>query len=286
MTINNNKSAIVGLTLLILMQPVRVDALINLNKISFIQAMEPNEQFIPSKSLSDDRWKFIYDLYNTYVMSDQFRTEEPRIPKIFHHIWVGSPFPEKYKQLRQTWIDKHPDWEFILWTDEKIEAFGLQNKKIYDVNPNFGSKADIARYEILYRMGGVYLDTDFECLHPLDELNHRLNFYTAIGFEKDVELYNGLIASVPGHPILRECIDNIKPLPAKPDSVHIFNTTGPYYFTRCFFKIVYLCENEPLAVLPTSFFYPWPHFLRNDPNPRRWIRNDSFALHYWHVSWL
>lgn len=32
------------------------------------------------------------------------------------------------------------------------------------------------RLEALYRLGGVYLDTDFECVRPLDDLIARVDF--------------------------------------------------------------------------------------------------------------
>ena len=68
-------------------------------------------------------------------------------------------FPEKHKAFRETWMQNHPGWEFRLWTDADIEAFGLTNKRLYDETPNYGAKSDIARYEILYRIGGLYVDT-------------------------------------------------------------------------------------------------------------------------------
>ena len=40
-------------------------------------------------------------------------------------------------------------------------AFALEQKIL-------GEKSDIFRYEILYRFGGVYVDTDFECIKPFE----------------------------------------------------------------------------------------------------------------------
>ena len=35
---------------------------------------------------------------------------------------------------------------------------------------NLAERADVLRYEILRRHGGVYVDVDVECLRPLDDL--------------------------------------------------------------------------------------------------------------------
>ena len=44
---------------------------------------------------------------------------KPRIPKIIHQMWIGPH--EMPKDMIQTWIDKNPDWEHILWTEEEIK---------------------------------------------------------------------------------------------------------------------------------------------------------------------
>ncbi len=44
-----------------------------------------------------------------------------------------------------------------------VQLLYLQKHGAYDQADNYGFKSDIARYEILYRFGGVYVDTDYEC---------------------------------------------------------------------------------------------------------------------------
>lgn len=31
------------------------------------------------------------------------------IPRVFHHIWLGSPLPERFQALRATWLRHHPE---------------------------------------------------------------------------------------------------------------------------------------------------------------------------------
>ena len=81
---------------------------------------------------------------------------------------------------------------------------------MYYSEKNIGARADILRMEILYREGGLYIDTDFECLQPeiFDIFNRCYDFYSGIT-PLDGQAYliaNGLIASIPGHPILRAYI--------------------------------------------------------------------------------
>jgi mannosyltransferase OCH1-like enzyme len=50
-------------------------------------------------------------------------------------------------------------------TDVKLMI--LKNQKAYSLAKNWGMKSDILRYEILQKFGGVYIDTDYECLQNI-----------------------------------------------------------------------------------------------------------------------
>ena len=91
------------------------------------------------------------------------------IPKIIHQIWIGpKPRPVKFMN---TFRDKHPDFEYILWTEEEMvkRGFRLENQVAYDRMTEWCGKADILRWELLYRYGGIYQDADSVCLEPFDE---------------------------------------------------------------------------------------------------------------------
>ncbi|HVX01078.1 MAG TPA: glycosyltransferase, partial [Candidatus Babeliaceae bacterium] len=211
-----------------------------------------------------------------------------RIPKIIHHIWIGSPFPEKYKKFRESWMRLHPDWEFKLWTDAEIQALGLEKKAEYDASSNYGEKSDIARYEILYRFGGLYIDTDFECLQPFDVFHHCFDFYTSFVWDNQIVLQNGLIGSIPGHPILRRCIDRVQRKQNDRDTfAEILVRTGPVMFMQVFFELANHSNYIDVA-LPSNYVYPWPYQFRHLNSPQEvaaWLKPESFAVHYWHVSW-
>jgi mannosyltransferase OCH1-like enzyme len=125
------------------------------------------------------------------------------IPKIIHRIWVGGPMPDHYRQYGEAWEKLHPGWSFRLWTDEDFQNGWLQNQDLFDKAEQYVPKdavgqfrSDVARYEILYRFGGVYVDCDVEPLKPFDGLLEAEAF---AGWEK-TSLYvgNTVIGSVPG----------------------------------------------------------------------------------------
>jgi len=136
------------------------------------------------------------------------------IPKIIHQIWLGSPFPEEFKGLQQSWIEHHQGrgWMYKLWTDNDVAQLHLHNQELYDATDNYGVKSDILRYELLFNYGGIYADVDCECLRSFDELHYTYDFYTGLQplDALFVQIGTALIASRPGHPILKYCIETIK----------------------------------------------------------------------------
>lgn len=233
-------------------------------------------------------WAVIKHNYDAYISRGK-HSENPKIPKIIHQIWLGSPFPEKYLAFQRSWIKHHPDWEYRLWTDKSLNHFELHNQSLFDSAVNWGEKSDILRYEILYQFGGVYVDTDFECLKSLEPFHHLVDFYTGL-FNLDRKwlfprLGNGIIGACPGHPILKACIENLSGEGERSDCDRIQERTGPVFFTQMF--LMHLHEGGfKNAALPFPYFYPLPAEQREIDDHRAYIYPETFALHHWEASWV
>lgn len=226
-------------------------------------------------------WQMAKILYeNNYINGDNKITQ---IPKKIHQIWLGGILPDKFKRFTNSWWRHHPKWEYKLWTDKDVDGFGLKNKDLFYKAKNMGQRSDIFRYEILHRYGGIYIDTDFECLKPFDDLLY-LDFFTGISYDTKMVLYIGLIATTPGNPIINRCADSLTFYDG--NMAHeIMNITGPYYFTRCFFNSVNK-HTKGVVAFPMDFFYPLPNYLRNAKNPYNYVKDFSYAIHHWAVTWI
>ncbi len=202
-----------------------------------------------------------------------------RIPKIIHQIWIGSEFPEKYKKFQKSWLDNHSNWQYRLWTDKDIESFKMKNKELFDKAENYGEKADIWRYEILERFGGLYVDTDFECFKPFDVLHHLYDFYAGIEpmEVKYAGISNALIGSKAHHPILQKCIEKLPHSFKKYPHTQV--KTGPLFLTRVFLQYA---ETIPRIIgFPQTFFYPCCSKFDKPGIP-----DEAFAMHYYAGSWM
>jgi mannosyltransferase OCH1-like enzyme len=99
-----------------------------------------------------------------------------KIPKIIHQIWSGidESLPEHFKILGETWKEHHPAWKYEFWDNDRMNIFVRENYPNYwDAYNRFlynVQRWDAIRYLILDRIGGMYVDFDYESLEPLDML--------------------------------------------------------------------------------------------------------------------
>ena len=169
-----------------------------------------------------------------------------RIPRVLHRIWLGpEPMPEAERGFGETWARHHPGWEHRLWCDADLPELGIPAEIIARAESPV-ELADIARFLIIARHGGVYVDTDFECLRPLDPLLKGVDAFAA--FQRPGEVATGLLGATAGHPAFRRAAELVTetfgraPLPA---------STGPPFFTHL------LWDFPEVTLFPPELFYPY-----------------------------
>lgn len=255
-----------------------------MNKPEFWASMTA-AQTIPDQERTLAWWDVLVAAYQ------KWRPEESisrRVPRIVHQIWLGSPLPKLYARWGESWRRQNPGWDYRLWTEKEIADFGLRNQRSYDLSPNFGVKSDLARYEILERFGGVYADTDFECLVSFERLASSTDFFTGLMYGTNPVIANGLIGSRPGHPILKTLVRDLSEPFLGTDGMAILEYCGPGKFTRECISHLQGHPTDSMVVLPTTFFYAFPNRdieMKDLKAARNWARPESLALHYWEVSW-
>jgi mannosyltransferase OCH1-like enzyme len=185
------------------------------------------------------------------------------IPRIFHQIWVGpDPFPEAYARYQETWLDRHSGWELRFWTEENLPG-GLRRPEAAERLRAPAERANILRLELLWRFGGVYVDTDFQCLRSIEPLIEDANFF--ISLAKPGRVNNALMGSVAAHPILDQALDRIRP---REFFGHDKNATGTRFLDT-------LLERTGVTLIAPEHFYP------QTPEARR----AAYAVHDMARSW-
>jgi hypothetical protein len=205
----------------------------------------------------------------------------PAIPKVFHQIWIGpDPLPAEFKRYGQTWLDHHPGWELRLHTEATLKT-GYPS--IIEQCREYRHAANIYRYELMLETGGVYIDTDFECLRNIEELldaafvtaPQRDNVYAPDAIN------NAFFACTPDNPIMRRLVEAI------PVTWEIVRQAtlgfgrshfGPALFTH---HVMRGSACGEAVLLDRKLFYPYgPDELarRDEAFP------DAYAVHHWASS--
>lgn len=225
------------------------------------------------------------NLYEKNNPSAVMPQQQLKIPRVFHFIWLGSALPEIAQRFIATWAEFNPTWEIRVWTDKEAAQLTLYNQKYYDQTDNYGVKSDLLKWELIYRFGGVYVDIDYECLQSFDELglHYRYDFYTGIQplDTQFVQLGAALFGAVPGHPILKHCIETIKDDWEKKGAPQ---RTGPVHFTKSFFAVAGRDGRCDIA-FPPRYLYPLG-CQQTEHLRAQWAEHGAFAVHHWAKSWM
>lgn len=258
--------------------------IMSLKKVAFKESCRHDYLFDESIYDSNRNWKRLEELYNKNI--DAERISAGRIPKIIHQIWLGSPFPDGYRHWQKSWLKFNPGWDYMLWTDKEAESFDFKSKEIYQKTPNLGAKSDILRYFILQKFGGLYIDTDFECLTTFQEFHERFDFFTGLIYAKEPFMGNGIIGCKPQHPIINTLCDTISQ-PHQELTSGVMQFSGPGKFTATVFEKAFDPDLINI-VFPVTYFYTFPSNKIHITSPRKkrkYYKAESVAVHHWEVSW-
>lgn len=120
----------------------------------------------------------------------EFTKGTQKIPKKIHYCWFGgNQIPDRLQKCIDSWKKYCPDYEIIRWDETNYDITKNRYMKEAYENKKWGFVSDYARLDVVYREGGIYLDTDVELLRPLDELLNDSVFFCA---DSDLMIASGL----------------------------------------------------------------------------------------------
>lgn len=168
-------------------------------------------------------WVFMEEEKN--LLQDTEDSGTPIIPKKIHYCWFGGrELPEEYRRYIETWKKYCPDYEIIKWDESNYDCHKvLYTRQAYEAE-KWAFVSDYARLDIIYKYGGIYLDTDVEVIRSLDDLLGNRMF---CGFEQGNCINTGLGFGA---------VEGFSPLGALRDRYYersFFKTDGSLNLTPC-----------------------------------------------------
>lgn len=143
----------------------------------------------------ETKWKEDADLFHPKSMR---LTGRPMIPKKIHYCWFGkNDIPSQCRLWMDSWKRFCPDYEIVRWDESNYDVTkNKYMKKAYECGV-WAYASDYARLDILFREGGIFLDTDVELVRSLDDLLYQPAF---AGIEASGNINAGLgLGAVAGH---------------------------------------------------------------------------------------
>lgn len=202
---------------------------------------------------------------NTYLINQNGR--------IIHQVWFDTITNKKqakkdFKSLklyRDSWTIKNPTWARMIWNVKNsrmlIKTFFPEHLELYDSYKYEIQRCDTIRYFFLYLYGGFYVDMDYYCNKPLDDV--RKHFDKDIYFVQSSNMggnyiSNSLMFSTPKHVYWKKIFINLE---KSANTVWYYSkhlcvmySTGPAFLNRMYIKY-----NDIFKVytLPYKLFNPY-----------------------------
>ncbi|WP_349400303.1 glycosyltransferase family 32 protein [Clostridium perfringens] len=205
---------------------------------------------------------------------------EKNIPKIIHYCWFGEKEKSKLiKKCIESWKKELVEYEFFEWNETNYDV----NKCIFTQQAYKQKKwaflSDYARLDVLYKYGGIYLDTDMEVLKTFNDLLHNQIF---IGVEDSKNLNAAIIGSSKNNSIIKEIISIYNQINNFDEFPTIPNVISNYFKKKGF---NYENENKVLdnniSIYSSEYFYP----LSNVNHTLKKTKN-TYTIHYYDASWF
>ena len=127
------------------------------------------------------------------------------IPKKIHYVWVGGNEKNNtIKQCMKTWGKHLEGYEVIEWNENNFDIDSHPFVKAAYKAKKWAYVSDYIRASVIYKYGGIYLDTD---ILVLDNFDRFLNNRAFVGFENPQYPFTAVFGAEPGHPLVKDMIE-------------------------------------------------------------------------------
>jgi mannosyltransferase OCH1-like enzyme len=224
-----------------------------------------------------------------------------QIPRILHQTWKNNDIPENFKEMADSWRQKHIDWEYVLWTDEMNRNFIKENfayfLPTFDGYESNIQRVDAVRYFILYKHGGFFIDMDFECLANISPLlGNSMCIFGKEPLEhcdihkKNLIISNAFMGTTKDSPffyLLCKELELVNSVTDHPND-KILESTGPFMLSRVYDKYdrkeeISLLEAETIYPLTKAELEEWKEDPQNPVILQKLEK--AYGIHYYAGTW-
>lgn len=212
------------------------------------------------------------------------------IPKKIHYCWFGNkPLDKEAQKCIESWRKYCDGYEIIEWNEENYDLHACKYVEQAATAEKWAFVSDYARFDIIYRFGGLYFDVDVELIKNIDEIIKNGPF---MGCEQGktsfagTKINSGLgMAGEPGLSIFNEILESYQNDTFQFDANRKKVYTVVERVTNIFKKHGYI-ENGNNQIVSGVTIYPWDFFCpMNYYNGNIMITNNTCSIHHYNMSW-
>ncbi len=210
------------------------------------------------------------------------------IPKTIHFCWFGKkPLPPLAKKCILSWRKYCPDYKIVKWNENNFDINCCDYvREAYDAQ-KWAFVSDFARLYIIYKYGGIYLDTDVELIAPLDKMINN-SFFFGVEYDlltKKAYVNTGLgFGAIKKNIIIKAMLDEYEKLS--------FMILDEYDMTPCPVRNSHALERFGFdyrnkkysfmggSVYPNDFFCPKLYSF-----PETFFTDNTVSIHHFSNSW-
>lgn len=227
----------------------------------------------------------LYELKNLEPIVIQHSRKQPVIPPKIHYCWFGrKEMPTFLKKCILSWRVLCPDYEIIEWNEDNYDVNKHNYTREAYEKGKYGFVSDMARIDILYENGGIYLDTDVTLMKSLDDLLYQDGF---IGTEKWGNINSGGgCGFVAGHFMLKRMLDYRDQFHFVLEDGSLNMETNGVYETKPFLEAGFKPNNH-LQTVGNVTVYP---FYINHPYDYMSCeihkKANTISIHHFYGGWM
>jgi len=177
------------------------------------------------------------------------------IPRQLHFVWVGDESKTPHRYIN-SWSRLNPDFDVRVWGNADLKSGWILAKHMRHFwDRELCGVADLMRWEILYKYGGIALDADSEAVSVIPEYLLEPDVWCCWESEllRPGLLSNGAVGAVPENPLIGQIIEDLQA--DEPGDLMAWQFSGPGRLTYTWQQYEY----RDLTIWPSQLFLP-DHF--------------------------
>lgn len=229
------------------------------------------------------------------------------IPRTIHYCWFsGDAKPVVMQECIKSWQRIMPDYEIKCWDASTLDLSIPYLKEAYE-HRNWAFITDYMRFYILWKEGGLYLDSDVEVYKRFDNFLSN-EVFSGIEYDEEAFMKNkdrlidkkgnllipysgnksfgvaieaAIIGAVKGHPYIKACMDSYLNLNYAHADGTVFCKECPVVMAELAIPFGFIYKNSLQTLKSDIRLYPYPTFIYGEG----YEEQGAYARHWRNGSW-